>query len=431
VAKRASAPINVQLWSYNYDPEPTGIGPLSTVFAQQLIGRGHRVTVVAAHPHYPEPVWGACRRPYRERRSGIEVIRLPIWAGRASVIARVRQELTFTAAMAATAPLLSTPDVMVVVSPSFPALGPAMLNARARRIPWVLWLQDVLPDGATATGVLSEGRLTALASRFERLSYRSASRIVVISDSFAANLRSKGVSDANIVRIYNPATHPGAPMANRVREASTPTVLTMGNVGRSQNLVAVTQAFERSRELRELGAKLVIAGDGVAGDEVRAVITTNRVEVTGILDRDELERRLADATVALVSQSYDGVDFNVPSKLMNFMARGLPIIALVRPESEVAAIVRTSGGGWATDSRELDGGMRTLAEILRDPTERDVRGRRSWSFASDHFMPKRFGDAFEHTIAGAVGRAVSTPAAPARDIRTNNRSRAESPVSMT
>ena len=50
-------PLRVQLWSYNYDPEPTGIGPLSRVLAQALSQRGHRVEVVAAHPHYPEPRW--------------------------------------------------------------------------------------------------------------------------------------------------------------------------------------------------------------------------------------------------------------------------------------------------------------------------------------------------------------------------------------
>jgi colanic acid biosynthesis glycosyl transferase WcaI len=409
VAARPGTPMNVQLWSHNYDPEPTGIGPLSTVFAEELTARGHRVTVVAAHPHYPDPVWGPCWRPYRQRRNGVDVIRLPLWAGRASAVARVRQELTFTAAVAAVAPRLATPDVMVVVSPSFPALGPAMLNAKLRNVPWVLWLQDILPDGATATGLLSEGRLTSLARRFEQLAYRSATRIVVISDSFASNLHAKGVSDRKIVRIYNPATQPALALSTRGGvDRSAPTVLTMGNIGRSQNLVAVTQAFERSSELWGLGARLVIAGDGVAGDKVRAAITTDRVEVTGVLGRAELDRRLAEATVALVSQSYDGVDFNVPSKLMNFMARGLPIVACVRPESEVARLVRQSGGGWATDSLELDRSMSRLAEILREPVEMAVRGRRSGIFAAEHFMPKRFGDDFERTIRDVVDPSVCT-----------------------
>ena len=45
------------------------------------------------------------------------------------------------------------------------------------------------------------------------------------------------------------------------------------------------------------------------------------------------------AAVGLVTQAYDGIDFNVPSKLMNFMAYGIPVVASVRPDSEVARVI--------------------------------------------------------------------------------------------
>lgn len=74
----------MQIWSYNYDPEPQGIAPLSAALAPELLARGHDVLVVAAHPHYPEPAWGRRVRPYRERRNVVPVLRLPLWAGRES-----------------------------------------------------------------------------------------------------------------------------------------------------------------------------------------------------------------------------------------------------------------------------------------------------------------------------------------------------------
>src|SRR5438045_1758786 len=75
VRPRFSTPMRIQLWSYNYDPEPTGIAPLSTVWAHAMRARGHDVEVVAAHPHYPEPVWGRPIRPRRELRDGVRVWR--------------------------------------------------------------------------------------------------------------------------------------------------------------------------------------------------------------------------------------------------------------------------------------------------------------------------------------------------------------------
>ena len=39
--------LSVQLWSYNYDPEPTGIGPMSGAWATAMRDRGHEVSVCA------------------------------------------------------------------------------------------------------------------------------------------------------------------------------------------------------------------------------------------------------------------------------------------------------------------------------------------------------------------------------------------------
>lgn len=399
--------MKVQLWSYNYEPEPTGIAPLSTVWAKAMRDRGHAVEVVAAHPHYPEPRWGQRLAAYREDREGISVLRLPLWVGRATTAERIRQELTFSCALTAALPALKTPDVVVAVSPSFPALAPAILNAQARRIPWVLWLQDVLPDGATATGLLREGRATNIARRFERFAYRSATHIVVISDSFSENLQTKGVPETKISRIYNPASRPIRKEPVPPARSQIPTVLTMGNVGRTQNLEAITRAFQESEELSDRSARLVIAGDGVAGEAVRAEIHTDRVEITGIVDDAELEGHLRSATVALVSQRYEGIDFNVPSKLMNFMGYGIPVVASVRSDCEVARIIQTSEAGWVTDSAQPSAVMAKIASVLDDPGVRELRGKAGLRFAQFHFGPERLAERFEQVLQKVTGSRLS------------------------
>jgi len=399
--------MHVQLWSYNYDPEPSGIGPLSGTIARSLAARGHRVEVVAAQPHYPEPRWGTRLLPYREQRDGLQVLRLPLWVGRATAAQRIRQEASFTFALALAAPTVPTPNVVVAVSPSFPALLPAMVNARVRRVPWVLWLQDILPAGATVTGILEEGNLIRLARRAERAAYRSAAHIVVISDSFAEDLRRKDVPDRKTTRIYNPATRGILEEPRPEGAGDGVTVLTMGNIGHTQNLVDLTRAFEASDKLAELGARFVIAGDGVAGDDVRAAITTDRVRVTGVLDDRQLERELERATVALVSQRYEGVDFNVPSKLMNFMARGLPVVAAVRPDSEVARIVRTSGGGWVTESGDPRKFAALVAAALRSPADRYQRGEAAVRFARGNFASELLVSQFERVLLSVARKRLA------------------------
>ncbi len=151
---------------------------------------------------------------------------------------------------------------MVVASPSFPALTAAIVNARARRVPWVLWLQDLLPEGAVSTGLLDEDSSVLRASRrLERSAYRSAQRIVVISSAFADNLRTKGVNGDKVELIYNPATR-GIPtdLDPPHRVTGSPRVLSMGNIGHTQGLAPLVAAFERSDQMKEAHASLVITG---------------------------------------------------------------------------------------------------------------------------------------------------------------------------
>jgi colanic acid biosynthesis glycosyl transferase WcaI len=99
-----------------------------------------------------------------------------------------------------------------------------------------------------------------------------------------------------------------------------------------------------------------------------------------------------------VSQRYEGVDFNVPSKLMNFMGYGIPVVAAVRADSEVARIVRSSGGGWVVDSPDPDALSATLALALSEPEERARRGRAALRFAASHFDPEQLAADFESVL---------------------------------
>lgn len=312
--------MRIQLWSYNYDPEPTGIGPVSAVAARGLRDRGHEVDVVCAHPHYPEPLWGRPRLPYRERREGIPILRLPLWVGRATARERYRQELSFMVAQFAALPWLAQPDVIVSVSPSFPALLPAMVNARVRGVPWMLWLQDILPDGAASTGLIDSGGLLRAARALERSAYERARVVVVPSRVFIDNLVDKGVPPDKIALVHNPATRsPSGP--STAGDGGRPLrILSMGNIGHSQGLEPLVRAFERSSTVEGRGVELVITGSGVAAADVRTRIESKRVTMPGLVDDRRLEAELRRADVALVSQSHDGAEFNVPSKLMNYMA---------------------------------------------------------------------------------------------------------------
>jgi colanic acid biosynthesis glycosyl transferase WcaI len=400
--------MRIQLWSYNYDPEPQGIAPLSRMLAVELSAQSHDVLVVAAHPHYPEPNWGSRLRPYRESRDGVPILRLPLWIGRESGAERVRQELSFALVQALVAPLLPAADVVIAVTPCFPALASTMALSHVRHTPWIMWLQDIVTDGAATTGLIKDGPMLKAALGFERMTYRSASRVVVISEAFRQNLLAKGVQGDKIVRIFNPSSRLSAQPIDLDATLARPRILAMGNIGYSQGLDRIVDAFQESAELEALEAELVIAGHGVAADEVRTRVHSDRVHMPGVLYGEQLEPELQGASIGLVSQRADVQEFNLPSKLMNYMAYGIPVIASVRPESETARIVQESGAGWVTDAQTPSEFASVAAAKLTSPEALKAAGRAGFTYANENFRPGAVAAKFEGVLIDVVGGTYSS-----------------------
>ena len=65
------------------------------------------------------------------------------------------------------------------------------LVAWAHRCPLVFNIQDVFPDAAVATGAMTNRAVVAAASWLERVSYRLADAVTVLSDDLAANVGDK------------------------------------------------------------------------------------------------------------------------------------------------------------------------------------------------------------------------------------------------
>jgi colanic acid biosynthesis glycosyl transferase WcaI len=284
------------------------------------------------------------------------------------------------------------------------------MNVRTRRIPWVLWLHDLLPEGATATGLLDNGGpALSLARRLERAAYQTADRIVVLSTSFTDNLVAKGVAREKIELIYDPATRVPTSRVGAKRHEGLQ-ILSMGNIGHSQGLTSLVKAFESLPESTE-GARLVITGTGVAADEARAEIVDDRVRMLGMVEDAELEAQLSEADVAFVSQQYDGSEFNIPSKLMNFMAYGLPIIAAVNPGGEVARIVREAKAGWVIDSSDPAAFPREVARLSNSHEEVKERAEAARRYADQNFTQRGFAARFDEVLreVASSGRSGQGP----------------------
>jgi len=116
------------------------------------------------------------------------------------------------------------------------------------------------------------------------------------------------------------------------------------------------------------------------------------VEMPGLLSPEALNAELGRASIALVSQAYGEGEFNVPSKLMNYLAAGLPVIASVERRSEAARIVEASASGWVSAPGKIG---ETASSALADAAGLRARSASGLAFAQSNLTPGALAEKFE------------------------------------
>src|SRR5262249_23094406 len=144
------------------------------------------------------------------------------------------------------------------------------LVAWTHRAPLVFNIQDVFPDAAVETGAITDRRLIAIASWLERVSYRAADAVTVLSDDLRANVGGK-VDPTRLGRIRTipnfvdtDRIRPGermTPYRTELGIGAEPVVLYAGNIGYSQSVGLLLDAARRLPHVTFL-----VNGEGVARD---------------------------------------------------------------------------------------------------------------------------------------------------------------------
>ncbi|HEY9889428.1 MAG TPA: glycosyltransferase family 4 protein, partial [Candidatus Obscuribacterales bacterium] len=253
--------MRILIYSYNYHPEPIGIAPLMTELAEGLVKRGHEVRVVTAMPNYPErKIYPAYRgKGYlEEERNGVTIQRCYVWIRpNPGLLTRVLLDGSFVGLSFIQALRGWRPDIILYTSPSLPAAVPVALLKLLYRCPTVLNLQDILPEAAIQTGLISHPIAIRVFETLEKFAYRTATHISVIAEGFRQNLLGKGVPDSKMQIIANWVDvnfiRPMDKYDNGFRRANGLgdkfVVLYSGNIARTQGIQTVIRAAARLQHL--------------------------------------------------------------------------------------------------------------------------------------------------------------------------------------
>ena len=171
-----------------------------TRIVDELAARGHELHVVAALPWYRrhalEPGWSG-RLVRREVTPFGTVTRVHPFPGRnkRDLVRRAAGFAGFSALAGWTGlgagGWFRRADAVLAMSPPLTMGVTGRLVAWSHRARLVFNIQDVFPDAAVETGAITNRHVIAAAARLERLSYRLADAVTVLSDDLGANVSAK------------------------------------------------------------------------------------------------------------------------------------------------------------------------------------------------------------------------------------------------
>ena len=347
--------MNVTILTLNYYPELTGIGVYNYDFAEFLVGANHEVSVVCTFPYYPE--WK--RHPsYRgrlfdkDRIGAVSVVRCFTYIPKnLTSLKRVIHEGIFSLLAFFRILFSKKPDVLFSVSPPFLGIVAAAFLSKIRRIPLHIHIQDLQPDTAIDLGMLKGRFLIRMLYLMESISYRTASSISCIGQGMLERVRSKGIPDAKTLMFRNWINFD---LSARIQGIDTSAVrqklslnnkyivLHAGNMGKKQALDILLETAALAQEEHD-DIVFLLLGDGAMRSELEQKAereNLRNVVFLGVQLKEEFLDILYAADLSVVLQRVQVRDIVVPSKLVNILAAGSPVIASVHAESETATVLR-------------------------------------------------------------------------------------------
>ena len=399
-----------------YYPEGWGGAQLPRDVTIDLARAGHAVEVICGSDQYAAVEGDSAEDP---AASGVRIRRIPRLLGGDIHRHKLLRQLWFYACALPLLLLRRRPH-LIVAQTNPPLVVPlAMLAALVHRRPGMIVAQDVYPEVMLAHGMLRADALaTHLLRRVFGWAYRRARAVVSLGPVMTDRLLAKGVPRGRIVEICNWATGEETVVrgaANRLRSTwgldGCFVLLYSGNLGIAHDVETPIRAMQWLRG-RVPNLRLVFVGKGSRLDQARALASglglDDVVQFRGFVPLELLPHSLglADAALVTLLPGFEGLV--VPSKLLGYMARGVPTL-YVGPDSDVARLVAQSGGGACVAAGDVEAFARAVEHWVARPEALRAAGEAAAAHYEARLSRSRGLAAYRQAVADATrGAAAAT-----------------------
>lgn len=372
--------------------------------AKTLVEKGVAVDVLTGKPNYPS---GRLFDGYQfcgvqhQNWNGINAYRIPLLVRGSGGVRLALNYLSFVIFGLLIAPWLFRKkkyDAIFIygTSPILQAI-PALFLGRLKKLPTVLWVQDLWPESLTATGYVRNNAIVAVVRSVVRWIYRNTSVLLVQSQAFVEPVRA--LAGSTPIKYY-----PNSVDASFAIPASGSmpgvfgmdagfSVMFAGNIGSAQAVEVIVDAATRLKEHADI--QFVVLGDGSSRAWMQQQAKERglaNLHLPGRFPVETMPAFMQKASALLVTLA-DREIFaaTVPNKVQAYMAAGRPIIACLPGEG--ARLVSEAGAGIAVRAEDGAALAAAVMQLYRmTESEREVLGRKGRAYFHEHFDHEKLVD---------------------------------------
>lgn len=357
----------------NFPPEVNAPATRTLEHCREWVKAGHEVTVITCHPNYPiGKVYDGYKNSWKTKEvvEGINVIR--VWTyitSNKGFFKRILDYISFSFT-SFFAGLFLKCDVIVATSPQFfTALSGRTLHFFKRK-PWVMEVRDLWPDSIKSVGAMKDGLVLKYFSKEEKWCYKSADRIVVVTDTFKKIISEKGIPAEKISVVKNGANldlfRPREKSPELVKKYGLEGKVVLGYVGTIGMAHKLDFLIDCVKGLPD--CKLMILGAGAEKDALVEKVANENIDNVFFVDpvsKDKVADYVGLQDLALVNLRRDPLFTTViPSKIFETAAMRVPIMLGV--DGEARSLVEHYGAGLFYEPENKDDFLSKLNRMLID-----------------------------------------------------------------
>lgn len=354
--------------------------------ASDLADKGHNVHILTGKPNYPQ---GKIYEGYKS--AGIEfekfgevfihrIPMLPRYKGSGISISINYLSFFFSSLLFSPFVLRNKKfDIIFVygTSPIFQSI-PASFLGFLKKIPVVLWVQDLWPESVASTGFINSKLLLWIIDKIVHFTYKHSDLILVQSKAFKSKILMKTSKNKKIK--YHPNSTNNlfysfteSENKNKCKVKSMQsgfTVVFAGNIGEAQSIETIVAASKLLTKFLDI--KIIFFGNGSKFQWLKDIIKRekiNNIFLEGSYPEEAMPYILKRASVLLVTLNNDDIfKLTIPNKIQAYLAVGRPIMACL--EGEGANLVREAKAGLTTKSNDSSGLAKGVIDLYNMDTNK-------------------------------------------------------------